>query len=169
VAGDGAAAIRLTRGYAPGCIGRVVELHGIYYGRDWGFGHRFEAEVAAELAEFIGRYDATRDGFWLAWEGDRIIASITLDHADRDGETGARVRWFVAEPGRQGTGVGARLFDALLAFAEETGQTSIYLWTFEGLAAARKLYDRAGFVVTEQITDSKWGRPVIAQRMERRD
>lgn len=157
----------ITRGYAPGAIGRVVEMHGRYYADQWGFEARFEAEVAAELAGFIGRYDPARDGFWLAWQDGRITASLTLDHAGDDGA--ARVRWFVAEPEMQGSGVGGKLFDELLAFARETGQPALYLWTFEGLTAARKLYDRAGFVLTEEVMEDDWGPLIKAQRMEWRD
>ena len=161
-----AAAFSITRGYAPGAIGRVVEMHGSYYASEWGFGPQFEAEVAAELAEFIGRYDAARDGFWLAWQEDRIVASLTLDHAGDDGA--ARVRWFVAEPDMQGSGVGGALFGESLAFAKATGQHRIYLWTFDGLTAARRLYDRAGFVLTEECEEDDWGPVIKAQKMERR-
>ncbi len=155
--------ISITRGFVPGAIGRVVEMHGQYYVDEWGFGPQFEAEVATELAEFISRYDPAKDGFWLAWRDGQIKASLTLDHAGEGGA--ARVRWFVAEPEMQGSGVGEKLFDELLAFAAENGQRDIYLWTFEGLAAARRLYDRAGFVVTKEIEEDDWGRRIKAQKM----
>jgi len=141
-------------------------MHGAYYGRVWGFGPQFEAEVARDLGDFIGRYDNGCDGLWLAWQGERIVGSVTLDHACALGEAGARVRWFVVEPGLHGSGTGRRLFEKLLQFAEITGQRFLYLWTFEGLTAARKLYDRAGFVVTEAAFDEKWGPAIRAQRME---
>jgi len=43
-------------GYIPGAIGRIVELHAIYYHKNWGFGQFFEAKVAGEMSEFIERY-----------------------------------------------------------------------------------------------------------------
>jgi hypothetical protein len=49
--------VQIIRGYVPGSLGRVAELHGTYYHKDWGFGLFFEAKVAAELAAFLGRYD----------------------------------------------------------------------------------------------------------------
>lgn len=156
----------ITQGYAPGAIGRVVEIHGRYYAKEWGFGPQFEAEVAAELAEFMGRYDPAKDGFWLAWHDDRIMASLTLDHAGDDGA--ARVRWFVADPAMQGSGVGGALFGELLSFARKTAQFDIYLWTFDGLTAARRIYDRAGFVLTEECEEDDWGPVIKAQRMELR-
>ena len=56
--------VELAEGYVPGAIGRVAQLHGRYYHEHWGFGLYFEAKVATELADFLGRYDAGRDGFW---------------------------------------------------------------------------------------------------------
>jgi hypothetical protein len=38
--------IEICKGYVPGTIGRVVELHGAYYHAHWGFGAFFEAKVA---------------------------------------------------------------------------------------------------------------------------
>ena len=160
--------IRITSGYAPGAIGRVAELHGLYYGREWGFGPKFEAEVATELAEFIQRYDPACDLFLCAWRGDTIIASLTLDHQQADGETGARIRWFIAAPEALGTGIGHRLFSELLGFAATTSQSSIYLWTFAGLTAARRIYDKAGFVLTTELGEDDWGPTITAQRMELR-
>jgi GNAT superfamily N-acetyltransferase len=158
--------LSIVSGFMPGALGRVVEMHGRYYAAAWGFGASFEAEVAAELAEFCRRYDPARDGIWLACRGERIVASVALDHAGEGGA--ARVRWFIAEPDQQGAGIGRRLFDDLLAFAEATGQRHLYLWTFAGLAAARRLYDRAGFLLTEESLDTGWGPPVLAQRLDRR-
>lgn len=43
------------RGYAPGALGRITELHTVYYHRHWGFGRYFESLVATELAEFLRR------------------------------------------------------------------------------------------------------------------
>ena len=57
--------VTLEKGYLPGSIGRISELHGVYYYRNAGFGHYFEGQVARELSEFLSRYDETRDGLWL--------------------------------------------------------------------------------------------------------
>ena len=42
-------------GYAPGALGRIVELHGAYYHEHWNFGRLFEARVAADVGE-VERY-----------------------------------------------------------------------------------------------------------------
>ena len=40
-------------GYLPGAIGRITELHGAYYGRDWNFAPSFEANVATALVALL--------------------------------------------------------------------------------------------------------------------
>ena len=54
----------ILKGYRPGVIGRLAELHATYYYENWGFGLFFEAKVATELSEFLSRYEESRDGFW---------------------------------------------------------------------------------------------------------
>ena len=45
--------IKITDGYTPGAIGRITELHGVYYHKHWGFDQFFEAKVATELSTFL--------------------------------------------------------------------------------------------------------------------
>jgi len=78
--------IKLVKGYVPGSIGRVAELHGTYSHEHWNFTVFFEAKVASELSEFLGRYDEKRDGFWTASLKGRVEGSITIDgiHAEKE-------------------------------------------------------------------------------------
>lgn len=43
--------VEIVKGYLPGSIGRVAELHGTYYHKHWGFSLFFEAKVATELSD----------------------------------------------------------------------------------------------------------------------
>jgi nucleoid-associated protein YejK len=41
----------------PAIIGRVTELHGVYYAKQWQFGPFFEAKVARRISPaFMGRF-----------------------------------------------------------------------------------------------------------------
>jgi GNAT superfamily N-acetyltransferase len=157
--------IRIQRGYVPGSIGRIAELHGIYYYQHWGFGAFFEAKVASELAEFMRRYDDQRDGFWTAFVGGNIEGSIAIDgiHA---GDRGAHLRWFIVSPVLHGRGIGGRLIRAAKGFCRNRGYKRIYLLTFEGLDPARRLYEKSGFTLIEQRRGSMWGTEVNEQRFE---
>ncbi len=155
--------IEIVKGYIPGSIGRVAELHGIYYHQNWGFGLFFEAKVAAELAEFLRRYDERRDGFWTASLEGRLEGSITIDGLHGEGE-GAHLRWFIVSDALRGTGLGTRLIDAAIDFCRRRSYRRVYLWTFENLNAARHLYEKTGFELVEQHRGTQWGKEVNEQR-----
>ena len=158
-------ALNIKRGYTPGAIGRIAELHADYYARHWGFGLYFEAKVATGLAEFVQRYDPGRDGFWTASTAERIEGSIAMDavHADTEG---VHLRWFIVSEKLQGRGAGSLLIDGALHFCTQKGYGRVYLWTFEGLDSARHLYEKAGFKLVEQFSGTQWGPAVNEQRFE---
>jgi GNAT superfamily N-acetyltransferase len=158
--------IDIHKGYWPGCIGRITELHASYYSNLAGFGLPFEAKVAREMAEFCSRYEEGRDGLWLARSGDgRIQGSIAIDgvHAK---EEGAHLRWFIADGQARGSGLGSRLLTSAMEFCDQCGYSRVYLWTFCGLDAARHLYEKFGFQLVQQQRGSQWGAEVEEQCFE---
>lgn len=157
--------VEINKGYRPGVIGRVIELHGEYYHAHWSFGAFFEAKVACELAEFFRGYDAERDGFWTAAVGGRVEGSIAIDglHA---ADEGAHLRWFIMSDELRGRGIGTRLLHAAVDFCRSRRYPRVYLWTFEGLHAARYLYEQAGFALFEQHRGAQWGTDVTEQHFE---
>ena len=157
--------ITIARGYIPGAIGRVAELNGTYYHEQWGFGLVFEAMVATDLSEFLSRYDGTRDGFWTAHSGGRVEGHITIDGISAQ-TTGAHLRYFIVSDNLRGRGVGSRLITSAIEFCREAGHKRVYLWTFEGLEAARYLYEKEGFRLVEEKRGSRWGVEVNEQRLE---
>ena len=62
MADSGTKPMEIVKDYVSGAIGRITELHGVYYRQQAGFGLYFESKVACELAEFLRRYDSDRDG-----------------------------------------------------------------------------------------------------------
>ena len=155
----------ITAGYRPGAIGRIAELHAVYYHRHWGFGLYFEAKVASGMAEFLSRFDPALDGFWLASPDDEIVGSIAIDAAHADSH-GAHLRWFILDPEYQGRGVGSRLLTTAIAHCRERRFKRIYLWTFAGLDAARHLYEKSGFSLCRAHDDNQWGVTVHEQMFE---
>lgn len=68
----------------------------------------------------------------------------------------------------RGGGVGKRMLDAALKWADERRFEEVHLWTFKGLDAARKLYEGRGFVLRDQEMKSMWeGKELLVQHLVR--
>ncbi len=152
-------------GYIPGAIGRVTELHATYYHENWDFDLFFEAKVATELSEFLNRFDAARDGFWIAVADGKMVGCVAIDGLEADTQ-GARLRWFIVAPEYQGYGIGKMLFREALDFCRKANFKRVYLTTFAGLDAARYLYEVHGFTLCEEHEDNHWGRTVTELMFE---
>jgi len=150
-------------GVVPGALGRVTELHAVYYGRAWGFGLVFEAQVASGLAEFLPRIDPERDGFWTVSQAGSVQGAVAID-AEKAVTQGAHLRWFILADDLRGLGLGDRLLGEAVGFCRRRQHPAIYLWTFQGLAAARHLYEKHGFRLAEERLGSQWGTQVMEQR-----
>ncbi len=155
--------VEIARGFINGCIGRIVELHGTYYHDHWGFGLFFEAKVATELSKFLSRYNEKRDGLWTASLEDRVEGSITIDGIHAESE-GAHLRWFIISSKLRGHGVGNTLMEKAVDFCKRSNYYRVYLWTFDGLNAARHLYEKFGFRLVEQHEGAQWGAKVNEQK-----
>lgn len=147
----------------PGDLGRVVEMHGELYAREYGLDRTFEGYVAVGLGEFAVGFDGSRDRLWLAEEGGRLLGSVAI--AGRDGVT-AQLRWFLVHPAARGSGLGGRLLNEAVGFCRARGFRSVFLWTISELKAAAHLYRRAGFTPTERKTHDIWGAPHTEERYD---
>ncbi|MFH1078682.1 MAG: GNAT family N-acetyltransferase [Pseudomonadota bacterium] len=151
--------------YMPGLLGRITELHASYYHGHWGFDLFFETKVAVELADFLQHFDSSRDGLWVAMIDDHIIGAIAI--SGRDAATiGGRLRWLIVAPQYQGRGYGKRLMRAAMDFCRRARFKRVYLTTFAGLDAARRLYEQEGFRIDVEQEDAHWGKTMREQTFE---
>lgn len=156
--------------WAPGVIGGVAALHARFYAESHGFGAFFEAKVARELGEFLGRLDpAQGDLFRCAMDGEgRVLGSVALDAGDADAAGLWHLRWFILDAALRGTGLGRAWLGACIDHARRHEAPGIYLWTLAGLEAAGRAYAAAGFTVTQRVAAEQWGRRTEEIRMELR-
>jgi GNAT superfamily N-acetyltransferase len=156
-AGSGAAApgLVLRQGYEPGLLGRVAELHGRYYAGAWGSGVPFESLIAREFGEFLEGYDEGHDLVLSAHRDGRLIGAIAI-YGRRQLPEGVQLRFFIVDSACHGCGAGKALLAQSLAWCRERRVGKVFLWTVDGLPASRRLYEKAGFRVTERVPDDRY-------------
>jgi len=153
-------------GYYPGVVGKITEIHAVYYHEHWGFDASFETQVGSELSIFVGEFDENRDGLWVATARGKFAGSVAIDGHNAKTQ-GARLRWFIVEPEFQNAGLGKKLISYAVEFCKKMQYPKIFLWTFEGLDAARRLYEDQNFRLSEIHEVKQWGQQITEQKFER--
>jgi GNAT superfamily N-acetyltransferase len=152
-------------GYVPGVVGKITEVHGVYYYENWGLDISFETQVGRELSEFVARLQRGQDGLWVANVAGAFAGSAAIDGGDAANQ-GARLRWFIVAPAFQGSGIGKVLLERSIQFCKEVGYKRVFLWTFEGLETARYLYESVGFRLCQEHEVRQWGQDIKEQRFD---
>jgi len=159
--------VKIVTGYHAGMIGRITEMHGGYYAREHNFGHFFEAKVATGLADFSARLDKSCNQIWMAMVNERIVGSVAIDGEDL-GNNEAHLRWFILDDGCRGSGLGRKLIGEAMRFCDRQSFSSVQLWTFNKLTAARRLYESFGFELAKEWEGDQWGSTITEQQFTRK-
>jgi len=145
-----------------GDLGWVLHRHATVYAAEFGWDARFEELCARIIAEYPTLRDAHpgRAAGWIA-EVDGAPAGSVF--CVPDSETTARLRLLLVEPWARGLGLGATLVGQCLQFARDVGYADITLWTYDRLAAARMVYQAAGFALASEHLDDAFGQRMMSQ------
>ncbi|WP_298843819.1 GNAT family N-acetyltransferase [uncultured Roseobacter sp.] len=138
----------------------LVEQHAVHYARDEGFDSSFGALVAGILDEFIAGHDETCERGWIACNGDQRLGSV---FCVRLCDTTAKLRLFLLVPEARGHGLGRRLLEVCMEFAQARGYAGMQLWTHESHVAACALYRNRGWQLGSAVPVHSFGQDLVEQ------
>jgi putative acetyltransferase len=147
------------RDYLPGDLASVTELvHATL--SEYGFAPKVGG-LAEDLAAIRDRYQTEHGGFWVAEEAGRVLGTVAV--RKKEGRTCELKRLYV-RAGARGRGLGQRLYDRAEEFARGAGYERIWLDSSRRFKEARRLYERNGFVLVEELSND-WEDNVYEKRL----
>ncbi|HEY1591702.1 MAG TPA: GNAT family N-acetyltransferase [Solirubrobacteraceae bacterium] len=149
----------------PGDLGWVVMAHGEVYSEEFGWDGSFEQLVLKIVDDFAADQHARPAAAWIAeLDGRRVGCIFCVPDPDR--EVAAKLRILLVHPDGRGRGLGGQLVDTAVEFARESGYGHVRLWTNDPLLAARRVYLKRGFRLTEQEPHHSFGVDLVGQVYE---
>lgn len=150
----------LIRPPLSGDFGWVVQRHGALYAEEYDWDESFEALVARIVADYIDNRESKRQAAWIAEvDGERAGCVFCV----KKDETTAQLRLMLVEPDVRGFGLGTRLVDECIRFARRARYEQMTLWTNDVLRDARRIYERAGFELSEENRHNSFGHDLVGQ------
>jgi DNA-binding MarR family transcriptional regulator/GNAT superfamily N-acetyltransferase len=146
-----------------GDMGWIVHRQAVLYAEEYGWDIGYEGLIAGICSDFVLNFKPGKEYCWVAERDRNVIGSVFL--VRKDDET-AKLRLLYVEPSARGLGVGRRLVDECIATARASGYNKLVLWTNDVLTAARKIYQRAGFILVEEERHHSFGKDLVGQNWE---
>jgi DNA-binding MarR family transcriptional regulator/GNAT superfamily N-acetyltransferase len=152
----------LIRPHRIGELGWLIHRQAVLYHLEQGWNGQFEALIARIYAEYEEAASDPPKGLWVADLGGEVAGSVFIMPAASDAGT-AQLRMLYVEPMFRGQGIGGRLVDQAVAFAQASGYRRVMLWTQDCLVSARRIYQAAGFTLTREEPHHSFGADLNGQ------
>ena len=111
----------------------------------------------------VERFDSEKDCIFILECNGSPAGRVAITHTK---DNMAQLRYFFLEPELRGLGVGTDLLNKALSFCREKKYSHVFLWTVSAQEAARILYKKAGFEITETSENESWGIPVLEEKWD---
>lgn len=151
----------VLRDPGPGDLGWIVQRNAALYAAEYGWNADYEGLVARIVADFAEDHDPHLERVWIAELDGRPVGCVMCVRDDAPAT--ARLRLLLVEPDTRGLGIGDRLVRAVIDFARGVGYRELVLWTNDVLSAARRIYQRHGFVLVAEKPHRSFGKDLVGQ------
>ncbi|WP_405948145.1 bifunctional helix-turn-helix transcriptional regulator/GNAT family N-acetyltransferase [Streptomyces prunicolor] len=144
-----------------GDLGWIVQRNAALYAAEYDFNADYEGLVARIVADFAEDHDPHLERVWIAELDGRAVGCVMCVRDDAPGT--ARLRLLLVEPDARGLRIGDQLVAAVVEFARGVGYRDLVLWTNDILGAARRIYQRHGFVLVAEKPHRSFGQDLVGQ------
>lgn len=151
-----------VRPHRVGDIGWVIQRQAQLYAEEYGWNGEFEALLAEIGSGFIRNFRAGSDFCWIAERAGSRLGAVFLVH-DPDDSTSAKLRMLHVERVARGHGIGGLLVDLCIDQARASGYRTLTLWTNDILTAARRIYEKRGFILVSEDRHHSFGKDLVGQ------
>ncbi|HYI63418.1 MAG TPA: helix-turn-helix domain-containing GNAT family N-acetyltransferase [Allosphingosinicella sp.] len=150
------------RTFRTGDLFTIAARQSILY-EPYGWGRPMEILQGEITTAFLRDFKPGREQCWVAERAGLMAGSVLL--VDAGGNVG-QLRLLYVEPWARGLGIGQALVGECVNFAREADYDRVRLWTHTVLESARRIYEAAGFRITETAIHHEFGEPVQGETWE---
>jgi DNA-binding MarR family transcriptional regulator/GNAT superfamily N-acetyltransferase len=150
------------RTFRTGDLAAIAARQSILY-EPYGWKRPMEILQGEITTAFLRDFKPGREQCWVAERAGTMAGAVLL--VDAGGDVG-QLRLLHVEPWARGLGIGSALVGECVTFARNAGYRRIRLWTHTILQSARRIYEAAGFRITETAVHHEFGEPVQGETWE---
>ena len=144
----------IFRHQIPGDYGWIISKHGNIYAREFQFDQQFEIDIARKIITLIDNPEACFK-LWIAEVDGKRAGSMAVSKLTEDT---AFANFVLVLDRFRGMGIAKTLMNKIIEHSTHSGFKTLRLETYSCLRAARELYKRMGFNMTESTKNvQKYG------------